>query len=83
MIVRPTLLPEDLRYLRSSAMQVEALLPQLSSWLRNEFTVMGGFIAGLGVLTIFVSVRAVPRRLQGTGISLGCAGLLTNVDAPQ
>ena len=77
MFARPPLLPEDLRYLGSSAIQVEVLLPQLASWLRNVFTVMGGFIAGCGVLTIFVSVRAVPQCLQGTGIALGCAGLLT------
>ena len=77
MFARPPLLPEDLRYLGSSAFQVEVLLPQLALWLRNVFTVMGGFIAGCGVLTIFVSVRAVPQCLQGTGIALGCAGLFT------
>ncbi len=61
MFARPPLLPEDLRNLGSSAIQVEVLLPRLASWLRNVFTVMGGFIAGCGVLTIFVSVRAVPQ----------------------
>ena len=49
----------------------------LASWLRNVFTVMGGFIAGCGVLIIFMSVRVIPQCLQGTGIALGCAGLLT------
>ena len=77
MFARPPLLPEDLRYLGSSAIQIEVLWPQLASWLRNVFTVMGGFMAGCGILTIFVSVRAVPQCLQGTGIALGCAGLLT------
>ena len=77
MFARPPLLPEDLRYLGSSTIQLEVLLPHLASWLRNVFTVMGGFIAGFGVLTIFVSVRAVPQCLQGTAIALGCAGLLT------
>ena len=77
MFARPSLLPEDLRYLGSSAIQVERLLPHLASWLRNVFTVMGGFIAGCGVLIIFVSVRAVPQCFQGTGTALGCAGLLT------
>ena len=77
MFARPPLLPEDLRNLGSSAIQVEVLLPRLASWLRNVFTVMGGFIAGCGVLTIYVSVRAVPQCLQGTGTALGCAGLLT------
>ena len=79
MFARPPLLPEDLRYLGSSAIQIEVLLPNLASWLRNVFTVMGGFMAGCGVLMVFVSVRALPQYLQGTGIALGCAGLLTVV----
>ena len=77
MFARPPLLPEDLRYLGASAIQVEALLPHLASWLRNVFTVVGGFMAGCGVLTILVGAHAVPQRLQGTGTALGCAGLLT------
>jgi hypothetical protein len=76
-LARPPLLPEDLRYLGSNTSQVETLLPHLASWLRNVFTVMGGFIAGGGVLTVFVSVHAVPDRLQGTATVLGCAGFLT------
>ena len=74
---RPSLLPEDLRYLGWSAVQVEAQSPHFASWLQNVFTVMGGFIAGFGVLIIFVSVSAVPQYLPGTGAVLGCAGLLT------
>ena len=77
MLERPPLLPEDLRYMGSSSIQVEALLPRLASWLRNVFIVMGGFIVVCRVLTIFLGVRAVPLRLQGTGTALGCAGLLT------
>ena len=75
--VRSPLLPEDLRYIGSTATQVEALLPQLASWLRNVFTVMGGFIAGCGVLILFVSVRVVPQCAPSTGIALGITGLLT------
>ena len=77
MFIRSPLLPEDLRYLGSSATQVEALLPNMASWLRNVFTVMGGFIAGCGVLGFFVSVRVVPQPVDGTGIVLGVTGLLT------
>jgi len=75
--VRPPLLPEDLRYLDSSATQIEALLPRLAPWLSNVFTVMGGFIAGAGVLMILAGGHAVPQSLPGTGAALGCAGLLT------
>jgi hypothetical protein len=74
---RPPLLPEDLRYVGASAAQVVSLMPHLAAWLRNVFTVMGGFMAGCGVLLIFVAVRAMPQGLQGTGIALGCTGLLT------
>ena len=77
MFVRPPLLPEDLRYLESSAIQIEALLPHLAPWLRNVFTVMGGFMAGGGVLIVFVSVRGVPQCVHGTGVALGLAGLLS------
>ncbi len=77
MFVRPSFLPEDLRYIGASATQVEALLPQMASWLRNVFTVMGGFMAACGALVVFVSVRVVPQRAQGTGIALGVSGLLT------
>ena len=77
MFLRPPLLPEDLRYLGSSATQVEMLLPHLASWLQNVFTVMGGFMAGCGVLIVFVSLRAVPQYVQGTGTALGITGLFT------
>ncbi len=79
MFARPPLLPEDERYMGSSVIQVEMLLPHLASWLRSVFTVMGGFIAGCGVLIILVSVRAVPQNLKGTGAALACVGLLTVV----
>ncbi len=77
MFVRPALLPEDLRYLGGSANQLETLLPHLASWLRHVFTVMGGFMAGCGVLLLFVSVRAVRQCVAGTGTAIGLAGLLT------
>lgn len=35
MLARPPLLPEDFRYLGSSAIQVEVLFPHLESWLRT------------------------------------------------
>jgi hypothetical protein len=76
-LARPPLLPEDLRYLGWSTAQAEALLPRLGPWLGNVFTVMGGFIAGVGILVILVGVHAIPRALPGTGPALACAGLLT------
>ena len=77
MFVRPPLLPEDLRYLGSNAVQVDVLLPHLAAWLRHVFRVMGGFIAGCGLLVVFVSVRVVPQHLRDTGAVFCCVGLLS------
>jgi len=77
MFARPSLLPEDLRYLGQNTVQVELLLPQLMPWLQNVFMVMGGFIAGCGVFTIFMGLHIVPQSHRGTGPVLSCAGLLT------
>jgi hypothetical protein len=48
-------------------------------WLRIVFTVMGGFMVGAGVLTVFLARTAVPARLKGTGWAIALAGLPTVV----
>ena len=75
--VRPALLPEDPRYIGSSLREIEAALPGLARWLARVFTVMGGFMAGTGVLTTFVALVVVPRRLPGAGTCLLLTGLAT------
>jgi len=75
--VRPPLLPEDLHFMNTSLAQVRANVPGLESWLQRVFTVMGGFMAGAGVLTLFVARAAMPSRLQATSWALGLAGILT------
>ena len=75
--LRPPLLPEDTRFMDSSLAQVRAALPGLEPWLQRVFTVLGGFMAGTGVLTVFVGRVAMPSRLPGTSWALGLAGALT------
>ena len=75
--LRPPLLPEDTRFMDSSLAQVRAALPGLERWLQRVFTVLGGFMAGTGVLTVFVARAAMPSRLPGTSLALGLAGALT------
>lgn len=41
------------------------------------FTVMGGFMTGTGVLTIFVAADAMPQRLKGTSWAIALAGVFT------
>ena len=77
MLMRPPLLPEDLRYMGTTLAQVHATLPGLERWLARVFTVLGGFMAGAGVLTLFVALSATAARPRGTTRALALSGLLT------
>jgi hypothetical protein len=76
-LLRPPLLPEDPRFMGSTLPQIRAALPGLERWLNQVFNVMGGFMAGSGVLTAYLAFTAVPARTRGAGIVLALAGLAT------
>ena len=75
--VRPSLLPEDARFMGATITQIQTAVPGLEGWLKKVFTVMGGFMAGAGVLTVFVATVAMPSRLKGTSWAIALAGALT------
>ncbi len=75
--LRPPLLPEDPRFMGTTLVQIRAAVPGLERWLERVFTVMGGFIAGAGVLTVFVAAVAMPQRLKGTSWAIALSGALT------
>ena len=75
--LRPSLLPEDPRFMGTTLAQVRADVPGLENWLKRVFTVMGGFMAGAGVLTVFVATAAMRLRLNGTSRALALSGALT------
>lgn len=77
MILRPPLLPEDLRYMDATLSQVGNAAPGMESWLKKVFTVMGGFMAGAGVLTMFVATVAMPARMKGASWTIALSGALT------
>ena len=78
-LLRPPLLPEDPRFMGTTLEQIRISVAGLESWLGEVFTVMGGFMAGAGVLTVFVATAAMPLRLKGTPWALGISGALTVV----
>jgi len=78
-LVRPALLPEDPRFIGTASERLREAAPGLEAWLRVVFTVMGGFMVGAGVLTVFLARTAVPARLKGTGWAIALAGLPTVV----
>ena len=77
--LRPALLPEDPRFMGTTLAQLRQAAPGLESWLRIVFAVMGGYMIGSGVLTLFLVRLAMPRRLAGTAWALCLAGLSTVV----
>ena len=68
-LVRPPLLPEDVRYMALPTAQFEAVKPQLESWLAHVFQVMGGYVLATGVLTI--TLAATSFRTQHWGAAIG------------
>ena len=75
-LLRPSLLPEDLRYMNITLPIVQDKIPGLQIWLRKVFWVMGSYIFTTGLLTIFISLTSFRTRARGafgivaiTGIS--------------
>jgi len=61
-LLRPPLLPEDVRYMELSAAQLDAVRPHLEAWLTHVFRVMGGYVVATGVLTITVAATSFRKR---------------------
>ena len=78
-VLRPPLLPEDARFMGTTLEQLRIAVPGLEGWLQKVFTVMGGFMAGAGVLTVLIAAVAMPLRLKGTAWALAISGALTIV----
>jgi len=75
--IRPPLLPEDLRYSGANALVLQAAAPRIAEWLDLVFTVMGGFMAAVGVLVGYIGWAVLPRRPKGAAPALLLAGLLS------
>ena len=73
--LRPPLLPEDSRYMKSTLANIENNLPGLSVWLQKVFWVMGSYIFTTGFLTIFIAVTSFRKRAPGAFIIVALAGI--------
>lgn len=51
-VLRPALLPEDVRYMALPAAQFDILRPRLEAWLTQVFRVIGGYVLATGVLAV-------------------------------
>ena len=69
LLLRPPLLPEDVRYMDLNEAQLVAVRPRLEAWLAHVFYVMGGYILANGVLA--VTLAATSFRMHQWNAWLG------------
>ncbi|WP_262048139.1 hypothetical protein [Bradyrhizobium sp. Bra78] len=58
LFVRPSLLPEDVRFMNLTPAELQLVGGRLGSWLVHVFRVMGGYIAATGVLAITLAATS-------------------------
>lgn len=75
--MRPALLPEDARYMRSTVAEIHDLLPQWAPWLRRVFGVMGGFMITTGLLTVHVALTTYRVARPAAALIVALSGLVS------
>ncbi len=73
-LFRPSLLPEDPRFMGTSIETLRAAAPGLERWLGHVFNVMGGFMVATGAMTLLVAWRLLANHAPGTAWALAVAG---------
>jgi hypothetical protein len=73
-LLRPPLLPEDVRYMALPAAQLDILRPRLESWLTHVFRVMGGYVLATGVLAVTLAATAFRAHQKGAAIGALISG---------
>ena len=68
LLLRPPLLPEDIRFMSLSDTQLASVQPRLEAWLSHVFQVMGGYMLATGVLTITLAATAYRTHYRAAGI---------------
>jgi hypothetical protein len=77
MLARPSLLPEDLRYLQRTAVDIDTAIPRLRRWLRLVFIVLGGYAVSTGTLTVYLAATDLRHAQWSTVVVLAVAGTVS------
>jgi hypothetical protein len=73
-ILRPPLLPEDVRFMGLTAAQLDPIRPRLEAWLIHVFQVMGGYVMGTGALAITLAVTSFRRHSPAAAVGVFIGG---------
>jgi hypothetical protein len=74
-LLRPALLPEDVRYIGADVAEIRATVPGFLDWLEKVFWVMGGYILAVGLLTLYMALSSFRSRTKGVSGTVALAGL--------
>lgn len=74
-LLRPSLLPEDLLYISSTLQNAKENIPGLLNWLQKVYWVMGGYIFTTGLLIIFIALTSFRKRLNGAVSIVAITGI--------
>jgi hypothetical protein len=74
-LLRPPLLPEDIRYMVLPAAEFDIIKPRLELWLTHVFRVMGGYVLATGVLAVTLAATAfrAHNKVAAMGAMIGGA----------
>ena len=73
--LRPSFLPEDLRFMGASLAQIQSAVPGLLPWLARVFGVLGGYMFATGLLTIYVAATGFRAARPGATAIVVVSGL--------
>lgn len=74
LVVRPPLLPEDVRFMRLSSEQLADLGPFFRTWLDRVFAVLGGFAFATGLLAMTLAATSFRARSHTAFAGAAAAG---------
>jgi hypothetical protein len=74
LLVRPALLPEDVRYMNLAAAELAAVRPRLEAWLGHVFWVMGGYVLATGVLMVMLAATSFRAHHWGAAVGVLIGG---------
>jgi hypothetical protein len=77
LVLRPPLLPEDIRYMGLTQAELQSIGPRLTSWLTQVLRVMGGYVAATGVLALTLAATSFREHQAVAGLGAGIAGALS------
>ena len=77
-LLRPPLLPEDVRYMGLGQAELVGVRPHLEAWLTHVFRVMGGYVLATGVLAVTLAATSFRKHQWGAwlgGLIAGAASI--------